>query len=810
MKFYNQALSLRRAVGDRSGEATTLNNIGLVYNGFGDKIKALEFYSQALSLRRAVGDRGGEATTLNNIGRVYDVLGEKPKALELYNQALVLYRALGDRGGEAGTLNNVGGVYDALGDKLKALEFCNLSLSLYRAVVDRTGEAITLNNIGRIYSDLGDKPKALNFYYQALPLYRTVVDRKGEAGTLNNIGSVYSDLGDKLRALDFYNQVLPLYHAVGDRNGKAITLNNIGSIYLDLGDNLKALNFYNLSLLLRRAVGDRNGEATTLNNIAYLFQKQQRLELAISFLKQSVNVYETLRADLHSLPRNEQARYTQVIAGTYRALVDFLVQEERLSEAQQVIELLKIRELKELKLNKGQPNPSTQELPISETEKHGIAQINSEIANEIKPSALPLANQLSPTNDLNRAAQALLTAQPNAVLIYQLFTKDKLWLILITPDGKLQRFASTANRAKIETLVTQFRTQIEQCEKLNAVCDQADTKTLNQTSQQLYQQLFPADLQTALKAANPQHLILALDGSLRNIPIGALHTGQQYLVEQYTLSNIIAAQLTDSQDKLSANPSQSPVLAVGTSNAATVTVPDYVDADRQDRYRPLPNVPLELDAVVSSTGKSPGAFPGHQLLNAQFTLANLRQQLPQHRLLHIGSHATFRPNFLDYSYILIGNSQIWTIPQMDAEANGKLFQTIHMVTLSTCQSGLGGRDKNGIEIAGISHAFLSQGAKTVTASLWQVDDSSTAMLMQHFYQNLAQSPTQSKAAALHQAQLHLLRTPRSTLVAELKRSVSFRLIDAPGTASRVLPTPKTADYRHPYYWASFTLIGNSR
>jgi CHAT domain-containing protein len=268
---------------------------------------------------------------------------------------------------------------------------------------------------------------------------------------------------------------------------------------------------------------------------------------------------------------------------------------------------------------------------------------------------------------------------------------------------------------------------------------------------------------------------------------------------------------------------------VGTSKAATVVVPDYVDADRQDQYRGLSNVPLELAAIIS-TGPSPGPFPGHQLLDEQFTLPNLRQQLPQHRILHIASHAIFRPNFLNYSYILMGNSQPWSIAQLDGplegalgerpngpqgrargrDQPGNLFQNIHMVTLSTCQSGLGGRDKNGIEIAGISHAFLSQGAKTVTASLWQVDDSSTAMLMQHFYANLAQRPTQTKAAALHQAQLHLLRTPRSTLVAELKRSVSFRLIDAPGTASRVLPTPKTADYRHPYYWASFTLIGNSR
>ncbi|MFM6531961.1 MAG: tetratricopeptide repeat protein, partial [Dolichospermum sp.] len=52
-------------------------------------------------MNRAVGARGGEATTLNNIGRVYNALGEKQKALDYYNQALPILRAVGDRGGEA-------------------------------------------------------------------------------------------------------------------------------------------------------------------------------------------------------------------------------------------------------------------------------------------------------------------------------------------------------------------------------------------------------------------------------------------------------------------------------------------------------------------------------------------------------------------------------------------------------------------------------------------------------------------------------------------------------------------------------------
>ena len=95
----NEALPLRRAVGDRNGEALTLNNIGAVYNSLGEMRKALEKFNEALPILRAIGDRSLEATTLNNIGVAYDSLGEMQKALEAHNEALPIRRAVGDRSG---------------------------------------------------------------------------------------------------------------------------------------------------------------------------------------------------------------------------------------------------------------------------------------------------------------------------------------------------------------------------------------------------------------------------------------------------------------------------------------------------------------------------------------------------------------------------------------------------------------------------------------------------------------------------------------------------------------------------------------
>jgi CHAT domain-containing protein len=93
-------------------------------------------------------------------------------------------------------------------------------------------------------------------------------------------------------------------------------------------------------------------------------------------------------------------------------------------------------------------------------------------------------------------------------------------------------------------------------------------------------------------------------------------------------------------------------------------------------------------------------------------------------------------------------------------------------------------------------AFLSAGARSVIASLWPVDDASTARLMKHFYQELGGA----EAAE-----------PRA-------RAVSNRADSSVGAAEalaraqrRYLREARTSDASaHPVYWAGFFLMGDGR
>ncbi|MFM6246213.1 MAG: CHAT domain-containing protein, partial [Dolichospermum sp.] len=301
-------------------------------DALGEKQKALDYYNQALPIYRAVGDRGGEATTLNNIGGVYDALGEKQKALDYYNQALPIRRAVGDRGGEAITLNNIGRVYNALGEKQKALDYYNQALPIRRAVGDRGGEATTLNNIGGVYSALGEKQKALDYYNQALPILRAVGDRGVEATTLNNIGILYRDTKQPTEAIKNLEQsvdlLLKLRSGVGRENRKTFLDSQLDravslvDLLIDQNQPEKAFAWVNLATVADLADYSRLVNAQVANPQAQAAikqwnQKNQELEnlrkqLSQKFSPQLSQQVNKLEEQLNQEAENIRNRFVEV------------------------------------------------------------------------------------------------------------------------------------------------------------------------------------------------------------------------------------------------------------------------------------------------------------------------------------------------------------------------------------------------------------------------------------------------------------------------------------------------------------------
>jgi CHAT domain-containing protein len=173
-------------------------------------------------------------------------------------------------------------------------------------------------------------------------------------------------------------------------------------------------------------------------------------------------------------------------------------------------------------------------------------------------------------------------------------------------------------------------------------------------------------------------------------------------------------------------------------------------------------------------------LPGEGFADASFTAARLRTLLDEPRdfsVLHLGTHFSLRPGNAVRSFLLLGDGERLTL-----DAIGHMdFEGVELLTLSACETGLGGAvTDDGREIEGLSAIAQRRGARRVVASLWQVEDVSTARLMRTMYGSLASNHNDG-AAALRQAQL-ALRASRQ----EGKQP-----------------------YAHPYYWAGFVISGST-
>ena len=342
-------------------------------------------------------------------------------------------------------------------------------------------------------------------------------------------------------------------------------------------------------------------------------------------------------------------------------------------------------------------------------------------------------------DNLNGEAEKLLKANPDAVLIYPFITDQKLWLLYAVP-GAAGSIEVSVTQAELAKTVQQFREQLQSGNDLQA---------LQTTSQKLHDWLIKP-LESALQQSKTKHLIFVNDRVTRYIPMAALFNGQQYLIERYTLSSVITPSLTDAEDTLG-TVNQANVLGLGLSQA----VPGF---------DPLPAVEDELDRIVRQAPNDPtGIYPGQTYLNQDFTRQQLEKNLLGHRILHIATHAAFTPGRPQESYIVLGDGSRLKIPEIDTLH--ERLSNLHLVVLSACQTALGGEANDGTEIAGLSSYFLKASrAKTVIASLWSVNDDSTSLLMQRFYELLA-SGELTKAEALRQAQLLAYYTTKIAILA---------------------------------------------
>jgi CHAT domain-containing protein/Tfp pilus assembly protein PilF len=824
LKSYQRALEIVRQISDRAGEANALNNLGTVYEKLGKYDQARESYEQALAIFRKIPDQTGEGNTLNNLGELHRQLSQYSQALELLNQSLKIFKELDNRKGIGATLNNIGLVHDELGQHSQALEFYQQSLKVRQEINARTGVGTTLHNIGLVYDQLGQDSKALEFYQQALAVRQEVVDKVGEGTTLNNLGLVHNRLGQNTQALQSLEKALSIFRELGYPLSEGNTLDSLGTLYKNFNQYTQAFESYQQALAISREVGNRALERVTLSHIGDLLAEQNQRELAIIFYKQSVNVTEGIRQNLQTLPREQQLSYIQTVTKTYRRLADLLLQQDRVLEAQQVLELLKVQELDNyLQQVRGNNQPSQgsdlqpqerqfvesfnqlqdqaiqigkqlrqlRQIPVSErTEQHKqqityleaaqqeiLRQFNAFIeSDEVEALAGQLnqrAREWKPQlSNLNTLKDNLLRLEQNAVLVYPLILDDRLELVLLTPYAPPIHRSVSVKRQDLNQAIVNFRRAL-----------QDPTTDAKLPARQLYDWLIKP-IEADLKNAEAQTLIYIPDNQLRYIPLAALYDGNQWLVERFRVNNITAASLTD----LNTRPKQNlQVLAAAfTQGHYRFQVGSY-----WFDFAGLPFADVEVKNLASLIPSTT------QLLDKAFTPQATISQMDDYTIVHLATHAAFIPGQPNDSFILFGDGSRVTL----SEVKNWSLTNVDLIVLSACETAVGGELNNGDEIQGFGYLMEKAGARAAIASLWSVNDGGTQALMNAFYAHL-QSGNLTKAEALRQAQIALI-AGKGTVQAQ-DRGLGIVPVSRDNTQLRADVNRLT----HPFYWAAFILIGN--
>ncbi len=823
LKSYERALEIVRN-GGRSfsflDEQEILRNIASVYDNL-DYQSALESYQELLA-----NSPSKKELVLNSIGTVYKNLGQYQAALESYEQALAIVREQKQRSPNVNTnnqegaiLNNIGTVYEDLGQYQAALESYQQALAIVR---DLSWRETTLINIGSVYGKMGQHQAALASFEQGLAVARGVKNRPTEGITLLYKGKVYQRMGQHQAALESYQQGLAIVREAGNRSGEGWALNNIGEAYYNLGQYQTALGYYQQALAIREEVGDRAGKGVTLSNIGAALEAQNQPELAIIFYKQSVNVREAIRDNIKGLPQEQQQSYTETIAEDYRHLADLLLRQNRILEAQRVLDLLKVQELDEYLRNVPGTRGTKQGVPSSPLEQQFegdyqkildqaiaigkeltqlrqkgdrtpqeeqrltqlvkaqekiIADFNTFIESD---AVLALIDQLNPKTrkpdlvdnleDFIGLQDNLKRLQQNAVLLYPLILDDRIELILTTPDSPAIRRTVPVTKEQLSQTILAFRQALGN--------PTTDTTT---PAQQLYNWLIKP-IENDLKAAEAKTIIYAPDGQLRYIPLAALHDGEQWLVQRYRINNITAASLTDLDTKPQ---SQLEILAGAfTTGHHSVTM-----GTERFNFGGLPYARVEVETLAKTVPDTT------QLFDNAFNPEDTKPKMGDYNVLHFATHGAIVVGAPEESFILFGDGTPVTL----ADVRNWNLSNVDLVVLSACETGLGGNLGTGAEILGLGYQMQRAGARASIASLWTVDDGGTQVLMNAFYTALQGKST--KAEALRQAQIALITGDYKALGEQRGSIVVVQVRDG--------LKPEVANHlNHPYYWAPFILIGN--
>jgi CHAT domain-containing protein len=790
-RFVQAAASWQQAIsaftsGDELTKAMTLGNLSLAYQQLGQWNEAENAISQSLNLLKTIQSNPQVlAQVLDIKGRLLLAQSKAEDALNIWQQAVSIYEKIDDTNAIIRNQINQAQALQTLGYYRQAENTLKQSIQILQQQPNSPLKVTGLRSLGNVIQVTGDLATSRQILQQSLEVASSLSDKQAVADILLSLGNTARAEQDVSTAIKFYQQAA---------NAASSPTTRIQAQVNQLRLLLETEQFSALTALSsqiqtqlsdlpasRTAIFARINFAQTLAQ----FKKTSTTE-TLSWLDIAQLLSDAIKQARSLEDKRTQSYAVGVLGGVYEQTQQWGDAQKLTQQALLMAQAIDAKDIayrwqwqlgRLLKAKgeiKGAIAAYTEAVNYLQALRYDLARVNSQIRfsfrEEVEPVYRELVqlllqpegnSQLNPQNIekasetiellqiaeldnffrntcLNARIQAKKTDQTAAV-IYPFILPDRVEVIVNLPQNRWLHYSTSIDEKEVQTTLKQLQEDLRKPHTLRQV---------QSLSQKVYNWLIqPAE--AALVDNKIPCLVFVLDSWLRNIPMAALYDGKQYLIEKYAIA------LTPGQNLIEPKPLQKDlkIIAAGLSES-------------RSGFSALPNVEKELEEIRSE-------LPSSILLNQEFTSKSLQNRINSlpFPIVHLATHGQFSSK-AEETFILAWDDRIYvkelsnlvrTIEQNKPEA-------IELLVLSACQTAAGDT-RAALGIAGVA---FQAGARSTIASLWNLDDESTAVLMGKFYQELADKKL-GKAEALRRAQLALLQSPK---------------------------------YKRPMFWAPYVLLGN--
>jgi tetratricopeptide (TPR) repeat protein len=794
-----EAMVMAQARVDSARLCWALRWLGPAVGDVGDVQQAEPLYLRQLALARALGRAGFEGWAHCGLGWCADRRGQFADAIVQYEAATGTFERSGDRSARAFALNALGTVLQADAQYARAERAYRDAAAAARELRYAMVEGLALNNLATLELSMGDPGEALGHFRQAYEIHVGIGHSREALVPLLNVAECEAQLGQLAGAAATLTEVVDLAAKNDYRDLRALARSQLAGVLQQQGHPNAALR------MLRESANDSaslnpSERIEMLIRLAEVFASQDSVGAALATLQEGARLAGD---DLRDLPTLElRCRLGQLLtdqgraaeslplllaveAEAHRADLD-LYRIEALASAAGALDLLHQPDRAHALLEQAAAVwEDVRDVPLDPQwrEQRGTTgrliytSLAGKIIGEERPCSGVRAEaafvrlqafkartlherMVGPGRvvdgawvpfDLGRFRRE--TLRPGELFLDAYLGPQMSWLFAVTRDS-LRAIPIPPADELVIALRFQRALHLAVTEGHD---DAADRAALSTAASSLSERLLAAG---ADLVASSERIIFAPDDALNMLPLAGLPLAEvgsgEPLLARLECTVVPSATVLAMLRRAGEVPAISPaggfrLLAIyGGEDAAGNRLRG---AERESRRLRGRYVGVELCELG----------PSRQV---PMTLADLQPYDGLHFAMHTQAEdqAPWRSAL---GFTTGPDSSVVTAADI---AGGHL--AARLAVLSGCATA-GGRTLSGEGVLGLTSAFLAAGVPAVVATLWPVDDRTTADLMDRFYAELSAGHT--AAAALRTAQL--------AIRAQERRS-------------------------HPFYWAGFVLVGD--